>query len=74
MRQRGHGQNGAGPPPKPRVIVNGKPALDVQGDWALFSSSKTGRQYYFNLKTLVNQWTKPVGWVSAVSSWFLFKC
>merc|ERR1711862_119650 len=47
---------------KKKVIVNGKPAIDVQGDWALFSSS-SGKKYFFNLKTLVNQWTKPAGWV-----------
>ena len=45
-----------------KVVVNGKPALDVQGDWALFSSS-SGKKYFFNLKTLVNQWTKPPGWI-----------
>ena len=44
-----------------RVIVNGKPSLAVSGDWALFASS-SGRQYYFNLKTLVNQWQKPTDW------------
>jgi hypothetical protein len=44
-----------------RVIVNGKPSLAVCGDWALFASS-SGRQYYFNLTTLVNQWQKPDDW------------
>jgi len=47
---------------KKKVIVNGKPALDVQGEWALFQSSK-GRKYFFNLKTLENQWTKPASWI-----------
>lgn len=48
---------------KTKVIVNGKPALEVQGDWALFFSASKGKKYYFNLKTLVNQWTKPDGWI-----------
>ena len=49
--------------PKTKVIVNGKPALEVQGDWALFFSASKNKKYYFNLKTLVNQWTKPEGWI-----------
>lgn len=49
--------------PKTKVVVNGKPALEVQGDWALFFSASKGKKYYFNLKTLVNQWTKPDGWI-----------
>ena len=49
---------------KPKLIVNGKPALDVQGDWALFQSS-SGKKYFFNIKTLVNQWTKPHGWIDS---------
>ena len=43
-------------------IVNGKPTLDVQGDWALFQSS-SGKKYFFNMKTMTNQWTKPDGWI-----------
>ena len=43
-------------------IVNGKPTLDVQGDWALFQSS-SGKKYFFNMKTMTNQWTKPEGWI-----------
>ena len=50
-------------PSKPKVIVNGKPALEVQGDWALFFSASKGKKYYFNLKTQVNQWTKPKTWI-----------
>ena len=48
-------------PERRRVIVNGKPSLAICGDWALFASS-SGRQYYFNLKTLVNQWHRPPEW------------
>ena len=48
--------------PKKKVVINGKPAMDVQGDWALFSSS-SGKKYFFNLKTLTNQWTKPTDWI-----------
>jgi len=43
-------------------IVNGKPTLDVQGDWALFQSS-SGKKYFFNMKTMTNQWSKPTGWI-----------
>ncbi len=48
-------------PERRRVIVNGKPSLAISGDWALFASS-SGRHYYFNLKTLVNQWHRPPEW------------
>ena len=47
---------------KRKLIVNGKEALDHQGDWALFESSK-GRKYYFNIKTQSNQWVKPQEWI-----------
>ena len=47
---------------KRKLIVNGKEALDHQGDWALFESSK-GRKYYFNIKTQSNQWVKPKEWI-----------
>merc|ERR1711874_126263 len=49
-------------PVRKKVVVNGKPALDVQGDWALFSSS-SGKKYFFNLKTMTNQWSKPAEWI-----------
>ena len=49
-----------------RVIVNGKPSLAISGDWALFASS-SGRQYYFNLKSLVNQWHRPPEWCDAAT-------
>lgn len=49
-----------------RVIVNGKPSLAISGDWALFASS-SGRQYYFNLKTLVNQWHRPPEWCDVLA-------
>ncbi len=48
-----------------RVIVNGKPSLAICGDWALFLSS-AGRPYFFNLRTLVNQWEKPAEWIDSV--------
>lgn len=48
-----------------RVIVNGKPSLALCGDWALFLSS-AGRPYFFNLRTLVNQWEKPAEWIDSV--------
>jgi hypothetical protein len=57
------------PAPEPerrRVIVNGKPSLAISGDWALFASS-SGRQYYFNLKSLVNQWHRPPEWCDATT-------
>ena len=47
---------------KRKLIVNGKEAMDHQGDWALFESSK-GRKYYFNIKTQSNQWVKPEEWI-----------
>ena len=47
---------------KRKLIVNGKEALDHQGNWALFESSK-GRKYYFNIKTQSNQWVKPQEWI-----------
>ena len=50
---------------KKKLIVNGKEALEHQGDWALFESSK-GRKYYFNIKTQTNQWIKPEGWIEKV--------
>ena len=30
-------------------MINGKPALDMYGDWALMQSS-SGKQYFFNVK------------------------
>ena len=60
-------------PSKPKVIVNGKPALEVQGDWALFFSSSKGKKYYFNLKTAVNQWTKPKNWIGSEEVKFYFE-
>ena len=42
---------------KPKVLINGKEALAMHGDWALMESS-SGRKYFFNVKTMVNQWTK----------------
>ena len=50
---------------KKKLIVNGKEALEHQGDWALFESSK-GRKYYFNIKTQTNQWVKPEEWIEKV--------
>ena len=47
---------------KRKLIINGKEALEHQGDWALFESSK-GRKYYFNIKTQSNQWVKPKEWI-----------
>ena len=39
--------------PKRKVVINGKPALDMHGDWALMQSS-SGKKYYFNVKV----WSK----------------
>ena len=47
---------------KRKLFINGKEALEHQGDWALFESSK-GRKYYFNIKTQSNQWVKPQEWI-----------
>ena len=47
---------------KRKLIINGKEALEHQGNWALFKSSK-GRKYYFNIKTQSNQWVKPQEWI-----------
>lgn len=44
-------------PAKPKVLINGKEALAMHGDWALMESS-SGRKYFFNVKTMVNQWTR----------------
>lgn len=60
-RMRATSTTGPNAPERRRVIVNGKPSIAMCGDWALFASS-SGRQYYFNLKTLVNQWQKPADW------------
>ena len=35
--------------PRRNVVINGKPALDMHGDWALMQSS-SGKQYFFNVK------------------------
>ena len=47
---------------KRKLIINGKEALEHQGNWTLFESSK-GRKYYFNIKTQSNQWVKPEEWI-----------
>jgi len=54
---------GAGGPTKAskKVMINGKEALAMHGDWALMKSS-SGKKYFFNIKTMVNQWTKPKEW------------
>ncbi len=44
-----------------KVIINGKPAQKLLGDWALMLSSR-GRPYYFHLKTQVSQWLEPPEW------------
>merc|ERR1719400_2912537 len=56
-----HNQQQLQQPPKRRVVINGKPALDMHGDWALMQSS-SGKQYYFNVKTMINTWVKPKEW------------
>ncbi len=49
------------PPARRKVIINGKPAQKLLGDWALMLSSR-GRPYYFHLKTQVSQWLEPPEW------------
>ena len=55
---------------KRKLIINGKEALEHQGNWALFESSK-GRKYYFNIKTQSNQWVKPKEWIKKSENNFI---
>ena len=46
-----------------QTLTGVKTFLKSFGDWVEVVS-KSGKVYYYNKKTLVNQWTKPVEWLA----------
>lgn len=64
----GFGVGGVGAVKERRVIINGKPALAMHGDWALMRSNSSGKLYFFNVKTSVNTWRRPKEWPSKLKA------
>ena len=47
-----------------QTLTGVKTFLQSFGDWVEVVSAKSGKVYYYNKRTMVNQWTKPEAWLA----------